>query len=116
MPEETDLGRIEISPTAIATLASQVVLECYGVVGLATKGRGVVRLLEEKSAHKGVEVNVIDDQIIINLYVVMEYGVRISEVAHNVMARVKFALEKALGLPVAQVNVYVQELRVSSPD
>ena len=36
--EETRMGKIEVSPTAIASLASQAVLECYGVVGMATKG------------------------------------------------------------------------------
>jgi uncharacterized alkaline shock family protein YloU len=39
---------------------------------------------------------------------------RISEVAHNIMESVKFNVEKALGIPVAQVNVHVQGLRVST--
>jgi uncharacterized alkaline shock family protein YloU len=56
------------------------------------------------------------DQIIIDLYVIIEYGIRISEVAHNIMRNVKFRVEKSLGVPVAQVNVHVQGLRVSSQD
>ena len=46
----------------------------------------------------------------------IEYGVRISEVAQNIMESVKFAVEKALGLPVVQVNVHVQGLHVSNAD
>ena len=51
----------------------------------------------------------------IDLYVIMEYGVRVSEVAHNIMQSVKFNVEKALGVPVAEINVYVQGLRISDP-
>jgi uncharacterized alkaline shock family protein YloU len=60
-----------------------------------------------------VDVRLQDGQVIIDLYVIVEYGTRISEVAHNMMAAVKFRVEKALGTSVAQVNVHVQGLRVS---
>jgi uncharacterized alkaline shock family protein YloU len=57
--EETRLGRIEVSPTAIASLASQVVLECYGVVGMATKdlASGLVEILQPASHRRGVDVD-----------------------------------------------------------
>ncbi|OGO04569.1 MAG: hypothetical protein A2Y73_01715 [Chloroflexi bacterium RBG_13_56_8] len=64
--------------------------------------------------HRGIETRLVDDQIVIDLYVVIEYGTRISEVAQNVMECVKFNVEKALGMPVAEVNVHVQGLRVSN--
>ncbi len=115
MSERTGLGKIEISPTAIASIASQTVLACYGVVGMATKSfpYGLAELLHRDHSRRGVEVTLRDEEIIIDLYVIMEYGVRISEVAHNIMSSVKFSVEKALGLPVAQVNVHVEGLRVS---
>jgi uncharacterized alkaline shock family protein YloU len=99
--EETRLGRIEVSPLAIASLASQAVLGCYGVVGIA-------------SHRRGVDVQIGDDQIAIDLYVVMEYGTRIAMVAQNIQSAVKYTVEKALGVPVAAVNVHVQDLRVSA--
>lgn len=115
MTEETRLGRVDISPTAVAGLASQAVMECYGVVGMASKGltSELVEILQRDS-RRGVEVRLEDDKIIIDLYVVIEYGTRISTVAHNIMSSVKFNVEKALGVPVAKVNVHVQGLRVSS--
>jgi uncharacterized alkaline shock family protein YloU len=114
--EETSLGRIEVSPTAIASLASQAVLECYGVVGMATKdlASGIVQVLAPASHRRGVTVHLGDDRIVVDLYVVIEYGTRISTVAHNIQSGVKYALEKALGVPVVAVNVHVQDLRVSS--
>ncbi len=118
MSEETRLGKIEVSPTAIATIASQAVLECYGVVGMASSSlrHGLGELLGRESSRRGVEVRLVDNQIVIDLYVVLEYGMRISEVAHNIMESVKFNVEKVLGIPVVQVNVHVQGLRVSSSE
>ena len=115
MTTETQLGKIEISPVAIASIASQAVLESYGVVGMASKSfkDGLVELLATGASHRGVEVHLIDGQIIVDLYVIVEYGTRISEVAHNIMAAVKFRVEKSLSIPVAQVNVHIQGLRVS---
>jgi uncharacterized alkaline shock family protein YloU len=117
MSEETRLGRIEISPTAIASVASQAVLNSYGVVGMASKSLvgGLAELLGRDSK-RGVGVRLEGDQIIIDLYVIIEYGTRISAVAHNIMSNVKFSVEKALGVPVFQVNVHVQGLRVSALD
>lgn len=110
MSEETRLGKIEIAPTAIASLASQAVLASYGVVGMTA--RGLAQVLR-RDAHRGVEVRLENDQIIIDLYVVLEYGTNILTVARNIMSNVKFGVEKALGVPISQVNVHVQALRVS---
>ena len=84
--------------------------------------RGLAEVLHRSHRHQGVEVRFEDgvsamkSAIIIDIYVIMEYGVRIMTVAHNVMERVGFAVEKALGVPVEEVNVHVQGLRVSNAD
>jgi len=110
MTVSTHLGKIEISPAAVASLANHAVLKSYGVVGMSS--RNLAQILSRDSK-RGVKVQIEDSEIIIDLYVIVEYGTRISEVAHNIMENVKFAVEKALGVPVAQVNVHVQGLRVS---
>ncbi|MBU0495380.1 MAG: Asp23/Gls24 family envelope stress response protein [Chloroflexi bacterium] len=112
------LGKIEVSPHAIATIAGHAVMSCYGVVGMATTTLkdGLTEILQQENYGRGVKVHLVEDQIIIDLYVVIEYGVRISEVAQNIMISVKYAVERSLGLPVIQVNVYVQGLRVSDGD
>ncbi len=114
--EETRLGRIEVSPTAIASIASQAVLECYGVVGMATKdlASGIVEVLQPASHRRGVGVRIGDDLIVVDLYVVIEYGTRIATVAQNIQSVVKYTVEKALGVPVVAVNIHVQDLRISS--
>jgi uncharacterized alkaline shock family protein YloU len=114
--EETRLGRIEVSPLAVASLASQAVLGCYGVVGMASKdlASGIVEILQPASHRRGVDIQIGDDRIGIDLYVVMEYGTRIATVAQNIQSVVRYSVEKALGVPVAAVNVHVQDLRVSA--
>jgi uncharacterized alkaline shock family protein YloU len=113
--ENSSLGKIEVTPTAIASLASQAVLECYGVVGMAVKdlASGIVEILSPASHRRGVRVRIDDDLIIIDLYVVIEYGTRIAMVARNMQSAVKYTVEKALGVPVTAVNVHVQDLRLS---
>ncbi|NLS79747.1 MAG: Asp23/Gls24 family envelope stress response protein [Chloroflexi bacterium] len=118
MSEETRLGRIEVSPLAIATIASRAVLGCYGVVGMASNSlrNGLEQLLGQENSRRGVQVKLVKDQIVIDLYVVLEHGLRVSEVAQNIMESVKFNVEKSLGIPVAQVNIHVQGLRISTND
>jgi uncharacterized alkaline shock family protein YloU len=65
----------------------------------------------------GIEVRIEDDgQIIIDTFVIIEYGTRIAAVARSVMNVVKYNVERALGIPVAEVNVHVEGLRVSDID
>ncbi|MBN1399831.1 MAG: Asp23/Gls24 family envelope stress response protein [Anaerolineae bacterium] len=115
MSAESTLGKVKVAPRAIASIASEAVLRCYGVVGMsaATLRDGIAEVLQVHHYHRGVDVQIVDEQIVVDLYVVIEYGTRISEVAQNVMESVKFALEHALGMPVAKVNVHVQGLRIS---
>jgi len=115
--EATPLGRIEISSTAIASVAARCVTQAYGVVGLSRKNfaDGVVRSLSG-DAHRGVNVTVDGDRVEIDLYVIVEYGTRIASVAASLQNLVRFNVEKALGVPVGAVNVHVQGLRVSNPD
>ena len=114
MTIEEKPGRIEVSPQAIAVIAGDAVLHCYGVVGMASKNLigGLADLLQPERWGRGVEVQVRDGQVRVDLYVIVQYGTRISTVAQSVMASVKYALEKSLGTPVAEVNVHVQGLRV----
>lgn len=109
------LGQIDISPATVATIATRSVHQCYGVVGMASKNLvdGIAHVLT-RDARRGIEVSFDDDGIVIDVYVIVEYGTRIRIVAQSIQNTVKFHVEKALGAPVTAVNVYVQGLRVSN--
>ena len=104
------LGRIEVSPRVVASIVGHAANECYGVVGMAARGLrdGIAERLNRENVHRGVQVQVLPDGIVIELYIIAEYGTRISEVAHNLMSAVRYHVEKTLGLPVLAVNVNVQ--------
>ena len=110
-------GTIEISRRAIATIAYQAAQQSYGVVGMAAKNlvNGLAQMML-KDPTKGVEVKFSNHQINIDLYIIIEYGTRISSVASSVSNAVRFNVERTLGLPVNEVNVHVQGLRVSTID
>jgi uncharacterized alkaline shock family protein YloU len=115
--ETTPLGSIHVSPRAIASIAYHAALQSYGVVGLASKNlvEGLTQALV-KDPTKGVEVDYDGNRINIELYVIIEYGTRIKSVANSVSNAVRFQVEKALGMPVDEVNVHVRGLRISNID
>jgi len=117
MSEDASRGRIDVSPMAIASIVNDAILSCYGVVGTASKDlpTGIATALSAERK-RGVEVRVKDGEIAIDVYVILEYGTRIAVVARSVMNVVKFSVERALGIPVAEVNVHVDGLRVSNVD
>ena len=115
--EDSQLGRVTISPRAIATIAYQATRQSYGVVGLTSKNlmEGITQVIVKDPTH-GIEVKYDGAKISIDLYVIIEYGTRIKSVATSVSNTVKFNVEKALGMPVERVNVHVRGLRVSDMD
>lgn len=108
-------GKIEVAPRAIATITARAVLQSYGVVGMAprTLREGVASILHKEDLYRGIDITINDDEIGIHLYVIVEYGTRIVEVARNVQENVRYAVEHALGLPVSHIHVHVQGVRVS---
>lgn len=108
-------GKIEIADSAIATIVHEAVLSCYGIVDLAPRSitSAIGRRLGISSDARGIEIDVKDDRVSIELSVVMEYGTPIFTVASNVMQAVKFQVERVLGMNVERVNVNVDGLHVS---
>jgi uncharacterized alkaline shock family protein YloU len=110
----TELGKIEIDKHVVATLAGAVAMECYGLVGMSSRRTmkdGIAEILGIENLSRGVEVREENNQMIIDLYTIVSYGTKISEVAHSVQERVKYALGQTLGLTVDAVNIYVQGVR-----
>jgi uncharacterized alkaline shock family protein YloU len=115
--EKMPIGSIHISPRAIATIAYQAARQSYGVVGLAPKNLvNEITQVVVKDPTLGVEVHYDGDCINIDMYVVVEYGTRIKSVADSVSNTVRYQVEKAVGMPVNQINIHIQGLRISDLD
>lgn len=108
------LGSIVISDEAIATLAGAAAIECYGIVGMASKRAtdGLVELLKKENLSRGVKVTTTNNEIKIELYVIVDYGISMSAVAQNIIDTVKYNVEKYIKNSVSSVNVIVQGVRV----
>lgn len=111
------LGSIFISHRAIASIAYHTALESYGVVGLAAKNlaEGLSQVLVRDPV-LGVEVDFVGGAVSIDLYAIVEYGVRIKSVASSISENVKYRIEKDTGLTVDKVDVHIRGLRISNSD
>lgn len=107
-------GNINITMEAIAEIAGNACTECYGVVGMASRTSlfsGIVELLKKENYSKGVFVKETKDGIDIDIYIIVAFGVRLTEVVSEVQKRVKYVLEKSLDIKFKAVNVYVQSIK-----
>ncbi|MBG0771387.1 MAG: Asp23/Gls24 family envelope stress response protein [Anaerolineaceae bacterium] len=114
---QNELGSIMIQKEAIASIARQSTLTSYGVVGLAPKDLVEnVRQILKRDAKYGVDVTFDHDGLIIDLYIVVEYGTRIKSITNSIVNSVKYNVEKTVGVPVRRINVHVRGLRISNMD
>ena len=109
----SSLGRIAISSDAIAQIVGHTAPECYGVVGMAAKGR-VGRLLPLDRLRQGITVGGGPEGLKIDLYVVVEYGLNLAEVAATIRSRVAYEVERLTGLGVSSVDVRIDDVRRSA--
>ncbi len=115
---KTTYGQIDISNDVIATIAGGAAVDCYGIVGMASKNQikdGLTDILRKENFTRGVIVRQEEEKVHIDMYIIVSYGTKISEIAHNVQSKVKYTLDKTVGLAVDTVNIYVQGVRVTNP-
>jgi len=112
MAEETKLGKIMISPLAVASIVYHAALQSYGVVGLAPRTL-VEGLSLGRESSRGVAVHYDGENIDIDIHIVVAYGTRITSVAASVANTVRFQIEKTLGLRVNVINVHIAGLKNS---
>jgi uncharacterized alkaline shock family protein YloU len=109
---QSELGRITIATDAIAQIVGHTAAECYGVVGMA--GKGLKRLLTRDRLTQGIEVSRRADGLLLDLHVVVEYGLNLAQVAATVRSRVAYEVERLTGLRVAAVEVHIEDVRRSA--
>ena len=115
LPEEN--GSIHIAEEVIAAIAVGAVREVEGISGMMTgMGSSVTDLVNKKSAQKGtrgVRIDMIGDTVSLDLYVMVQYGVAIPEVAENAQKAVMSAVEAMTGCIVGAVNIHVGGITIA---
>ncbi len=112
-----EYGEVKISDDVVETIASLAASEVKGVCSL-TGGltSDFVEKLSKKKYSKGVKVDVTERDVNVSLYLILEYGVNVVEVAEKVQENVKQQIELMTGLNVVEVNVFVQGVKIVADD
>lgn len=115
--ESSDKGNIIIAREVVGIIAGLAATEIDGVAGMSGGiAGGIVEILGKKNLAKGVKVEVGEKETAVDLFVIVEYGVRIPEVAWKIQENVKKAIESMTGLEVVEVNIHVQGVKIGQDE
>ncbi len=104
-----DICQIKISPDVIIVIAHTVASEVEGVAAMnANIADNISSVLGRKNVPKGVKVEIDGNDVTIDLYIIVDYGARIPEVAWKIQERVKSSVESMTGMNVSSINIHVQ--------
>jgi uncharacterized alkaline shock family protein YloU len=107
--EHNDVGSIRIADEVVGIIAGLAATEVPGVAGMsAGLVGGIAEMLGKKNLATGVKVEVGEREAAVDLYIIVEYGIRIPDVALRVQENVKRAIESMTGLDVVEVNIHIQ--------
>ena len=106
-------GNVLIDTDVISAIAGYVASNCYGVVGMASRNRanGLVSLLKLDTISKGVRVSCVEQELVIDLFIIVEYGVNVKTISQSIVGSVKYNVERLTGLKVSAVNIHVEGMR-----
>jgi len=108
-----DYGAVRIADDVVAVIAEIAAKEVKGIVSMSGGiADSITEMLGKKSPSKGVKVEVGDEETAIDLFVIVDYGVRIPDVAWQVQENVKKAVETMTGLKVIEVNIHIQGVNI----
>lgn len=111
---KNDLGTIYIAEDVMMKVVGYAALECYGIVAMSGKKAtdGIVEWLGRENLSKGVQIRNVGDMLDVDLYIIVEYGISISEVCKTIVETVRYKLESMTGVKVRKVSVSVEGIRI----
>jgi uncharacterized alkaline shock family protein YloU len=113
----SELGSIRIADEVVAVIAGLAATEIQGVAGMSGGlAGGIAEMLGRKNLSRGVKVEVGERECAVDIFVIVEFGVRIPEVALRIQENVKRAIESMTGLTVVGTNVHVQGVSFPAPE
>ncbi len=111
MSPDSDFCTVRIAPGVLATIAGLATAAVPGV--MRTSGgfvSGMNRLVGRDDPSRGVRLHVRGEQVYLDIHVVVEQGADLVRIGNQIQREVAQAIDKMVGLPVAEINVYVQDL------
>ncbi|MBZ6002534.1 Asp23/Gls24 family envelope stress response protein [Leuconostoc gelidum subsp. aenigmaticum] len=113
---KTKIGEITIENDVIATIVGGSAIENPGVVGMASRSAfrdGMNQILNRENYAKGVVIHQEENGVNVDVYLVAQYGTKLSEISKSVQGKVRYNLDALLGIHATEVNVIVQGVRVT---
>ena len=107
-------GKTTLTPDVLLTVARMAALGVEGVSGLAHVRGGVNSLF--KRGNEGVHIQVEDDAVFVDLYLVLEQDVNIRDVSRNVQHQVARAIAEMVGLEVGHVNIHIEDIAYNTSE
>lgn len=113
---ENQFGTIEISQDYFSNLVGKAASECFGVVGMVSSTtQGIRTMIGGKDVlDKGVRVRNSGGGLVIDLHIVVTYGMNISAIVKSIVNKVRYTVEQATNLDVAKVNVFVDAMKTEN--
>lgn len=114
MNVKSKLGNITVTLDVVGSIAGYSATKCFGVKGMTAKSMtdGIFQLLKKESLSRGVDVIECENGgIDIKLHVACQYGVNINEVCRSIISEVRYNVEKATGIDVNNVDIYVETIK-----
>lgn len=108
--ERESIGRIEVAPDVLLTIAHFAALRVEGVAKMAPVPADVGRLFRRDARHNGVLLDFTDNKIKFDIYVIMDPHVNVMEASQKVQAAVVEAIDTMVGIPVEAVNIHVEDV------
>jgi uncharacterized alkaline shock family protein YloU len=115
--EQTSMGSIRIADEVVRIIAGLAATEVQGVAGMSGGlAGGITEILGRKNLSKGVKVEVGEKEAAVDIYVIVDYGAKIPDIASEIQQKVKKAINDMTGLNVIGVNVHIQGVSFNSSD
>jgi uncharacterized alkaline shock family protein YloU len=112
---ERGLGSVKVANEVIAHIAALTALQVQGIAGLYPAGsRDGHRTLSAQAGYKGVRVDMANDSLRVELFLVVDHSAHVPTVAAEVQRQVADAIDKMLGIEVRQVDVFIGDVRFPS--
>lgn len=108
-PQES-IGRIEVAPEVLATIAHYAALRVEGVSKMASIPADAARLFRRATKHNGVLLNLVDNKVTFDIFVIMNPHVNIMETSQKLQTAVAEAIDTMVGIPVQAINVHVEDV------
>lgn len=108
-----EIGDVKIASEVVTVIATIAATEVDGIAGMSGGLTGdIAEKFGMKSSNKGIKVQIGETETIIDLFLIVEYGIKVPDAAWEVQQNVKKSVETMTGLKVAQVNIHIQGINI----